>query len=481
MPTIGQDYGQVDEWTRRGEEVCARVYGDNYSKLRDSVRALHPAIDAWMITEGYGRTLGRPGLDLMRRELCTVAQTAVLEAPRAAPLAPARRAQRGRLVRPDRRCALDRESAAVVRPVEEDQGAVAHSPRGVVAGELMFIDRAVVRVVAGTGGSGASSFARFKYKPKGGPDGGDGGHGGSVYVRGDANLATLLDYRYRNLWKAERGEHGKGKTQTGASSADVFLPVPPGTVVRDADTGELLGEVLQRGRHASASRRAAGAAGATRASPRPPTRRRANGSRARKARSARSSWCSSSSPTSAWSASPTPARARCSRSSRRRVPRSPTIRSPRSSPTSASSVFPGTAPSSSPTSRASSKGAHQGKGLGLQFLQHVERTRVLAFLVPLDSPDPQGVYDRLRHEVGQYSEALAATPHVVSAHQARSAPAGRSGTRRCVPPEAAGILAVSSVAGTGLEELKEYLWKFVEQPRREEAPVEAWRRGGTHE
>jgi 4-carboxymuconolactone decarboxylase len=78
----GQDYAQVAEWTRRGEEVCATVYGENYRKLRDSVRALHPAIDAWMISEGYGRTLGRPGLDLMRRELCTVAQTAVLEAPK---------------------------------------------------------------------------------------------------------------------------------------------------------------------------------------------------------------------------------------------------------------------------------------------------------------------------------------------------------------------------------------------------------------
>jgi 4-carboxymuconolactone decarboxylase len=78
----GQDYGQVPEWTRRGEEVCATVYGENYRKLRESVRMLHPAIDAWMITEGYGRTLGRPGLDLMRRELCTVAQTAVLEAPK---------------------------------------------------------------------------------------------------------------------------------------------------------------------------------------------------------------------------------------------------------------------------------------------------------------------------------------------------------------------------------------------------------------
>ncbi|MGZ8398647.1 MAG: carboxymuconolactone decarboxylase family protein, partial [Gemmatimonadales bacterium] len=77
-----QDYGRAAEWTRRGEELCAVVYGDNYRKLRESVRSLHPAIDSWMITEGYGRTLGRPGLALKLRELCTVAQTAVLEAPR---------------------------------------------------------------------------------------------------------------------------------------------------------------------------------------------------------------------------------------------------------------------------------------------------------------------------------------------------------------------------------------------------------------
>ena len=76
------DYALAGEWTRRGEEICAVVYGDNYDKLRESVQRLHPAIDSWMITEGYGRTLARPGLDLLRRELCIVAQTAVLEAPR---------------------------------------------------------------------------------------------------------------------------------------------------------------------------------------------------------------------------------------------------------------------------------------------------------------------------------------------------------------------------------------------------------------
>jgi len=76
------DYKRVAEWRRRGEATCATVYGDHYRKLRENVAALHPALDAWMVAEGYGRTLSRPGLDLPLRELCVVAQTAVLDTPR---------------------------------------------------------------------------------------------------------------------------------------------------------------------------------------------------------------------------------------------------------------------------------------------------------------------------------------------------------------------------------------------------------------
>lgn len=75
-------YADHPEWTLRGEATCRAVYGDNYAKLRQNVRALHPALDAWMLTEGYGRTMSRPGLDLLRRELCVIAQTAVLNTPR---------------------------------------------------------------------------------------------------------------------------------------------------------------------------------------------------------------------------------------------------------------------------------------------------------------------------------------------------------------------------------------------------------------
>ena len=76
------EYAAHDTWARRGEATCSTIYGDHYDKLRANVRALHPALEAWMVTEGYGRTLSRPGLDLKARELCTVAQTAVLRTPR---------------------------------------------------------------------------------------------------------------------------------------------------------------------------------------------------------------------------------------------------------------------------------------------------------------------------------------------------------------------------------------------------------------
>ena len=111
----------------------------------------------------------------------------------------------------------------------------------------MFVDRVLVKVEAGTGGSGQTSFRREKFAPMGGPDGGDGGRGGDVIVRGDRNLTTLLDYTYRDAWKAERGQHGEGSNRTGRSGEDIVLPVPPGTVVRDAETQEFLGEVMEEG------------------------------------------------------------------------------------------------------------------------------------------------------------------------------------------------------------------------------------------
>jgi GTPase len=348
----------------------------------------------------------------------------------------------------------------------------------VVAGELMLIDRAVVRVVGGAGGSGASSFARFKYKPKGGPDGGDGGHGGSVYVRGDRNLATLLDYRYRTVWQADRGEHGKGKTQTGASAEDVYLPIPPGTVVRDAKTGELLGEVLESGDTLRVARGGRGGRG--------------NARFATSTHQAPREW--------------EPGEEGEDREIElvlKLIADVGLVGEPNAGKSTLLSVvsaarpkiadYPFTTlePNLGVVGLSGNRsfvmadipgiieGAHHGKGLGFRFLQHVERTRLLAFLIPLDAEDPQAVYHRLRNEVRQYSPALADKEHVVVLTKQDLLPPGHR-LPQLEAPEAGAVRAISSATGQGVEELKEYLWKQVEQVKtaQPEETVAPWRDEG---
>ena len=110
-----------------------------------------------------------------------------------------------------------------------------HGDRGLSG---VFVDYAEIEIAGGVGGSGAEAFRREMGVPFGGPSGGDGGRGGSVILRADAQLATLLDYRYQQHYRAERGQHGQGKNRTGRDGEDLLLRVPVGTMVRDAGTGE---------------------------------------------------------------------------------------------------------------------------------------------------------------------------------------------------------------------------------------------------
>ncbi len=112
---------------------------------------------------------------------------------------------------------------------------------------MKFVDEARVRVQAGNGGRGSTSFRREKFVPFGGPDGGDGGHGGSVYLRAAAGINTLVDYRIERLWRAQHGEPGSSNDCTGRSGEDLYIPMPIGTVVRDAETGEVLGDLAREG------------------------------------------------------------------------------------------------------------------------------------------------------------------------------------------------------------------------------------------
>jgi GTP-binding protein len=112
---------------------------------------------------------------------------------------------------------------------------------------MKFVDEALVQVSAGSGGSGCLSFRREKYIPRGGPDGGDGGDGGSVYLQADSNLNTLVDYRYVRQYKAANGQPGSGANCTGKSAEDLIMLVPVGTTALDEGTGEIIGDLTYDG------------------------------------------------------------------------------------------------------------------------------------------------------------------------------------------------------------------------------------------
>lgn len=112
---------------------------------------------------------------------------------------------------------------------------------------MKFVDEATIKVKAGDGGNGCVSFRREKYIEFGGPDGGDGGDGGSVYLVADQNLNTLVDFRHRRHFAAERGKNGSGRNCTGRKGEDIEIPVPVGTIVHDDETGELIGDLVKAG------------------------------------------------------------------------------------------------------------------------------------------------------------------------------------------------------------------------------------------
>src|SRR2546423_9236958 len=127
----------------------------------------------------------------------------------------------------------------------------------------MFYDHTKIYVKAGDGGNGSSHFRREKFVPRGGPDGGDGGRGGSVYLEATTNLNTLIDYRYRHHFKAEAGGAGMRQKMHGAKGEDVVLRAPLGTIVRDADTNELIADLVEDGQRVMVARGGRGGLGNT--------------------------------------------------------------------------------------------------------------------------------------------------------------------------------------------------------------------------
>lgn len=121
---------------------------------------------------------------------------------------------------------------------------------------MKFIDEAKIQVIAGKGGDGSASFRREKYIPKGGPDGGDGGRGGSVYAVADCNINTLVEFRYTRIFKAQKGENGRGAQCYGKGGEDLIIRVPVGTVFSDLNTGEAVADLAWNGQQVCLAREA---------------------------------------------------------------------------------------------------------------------------------------------------------------------------------------------------------------------------------
>lgn len=319
----------------------------------------------------------------------------------------------------------------------------------------MFIDRVVVNVKAGDGGSGITSFRREKFVPMGGPDGGDGGRGGDIVIVGDSNLSTLLDYTYRDSWTAPAGDHGSGSNKSGRSGDDVIMPVPVGTVITDASTQERIGEVLESGDRIVVAKGGRGGKGnshfatATHQSPREyqpgedgeirtlelELKLIADIGLVGQPNAGKSTLLSVIS------------------AARPKIGDYPfTTLSPNlgvvqlpDNRTFVVADIPGII-----------EGAHEGRGLGLQFLRHIERTRALAFLIPIDAVDWQTEYDQLRAEIAAYSEELAQKPHCVVFTKMDLL--GDDEAPPIEAPDAFGIFAISAAGRTGLQPLLAAWW-----------------------
>jgi GTPase len=326
---------------------------------------------------------------------------------------------------------------------------------------MQFIDEARISVKAGDGGNGCISFRHEKYIPKGGPDGGNGARGGSVIIRADRQLNTLLDFKYKRSYRAERGENGRGKDQGGKSGKDEVIKVPCGTLVRDALKGKTIVDLLHDGDEFIIAHGGKGGRG--------------NGEFATPTNQA-----------PRFAEPGTPGEERELILELKLLADVGLVGFPNAGKSTLISVVSAAKPkiadypftTLTPNlglvryAGGSSfviadipgliEGAHEGKGLGIQFIRHIERTRVLVFLVESNSEEPKKDYKILLNELASYNPAITKKKKIVALTKMDIV--NETDKKKLVKIKfGRGVVTIpiSAVSGEGLRELLDEMWKVL--------------------
>jgi len=318
----------------------------------------------------------------------------------------------------------------------------------------MFFDEAKIYVKAGDGGNGCVSFRREKYVPLGGPNGGNGGKGGDVYLAANPRLNTLVAFKRRIHFKAQRGDHGRGKGQKGRQGDDVYVEVPPGTVVRDAETGEFVADLTEEGQRALVAQGGRGGRG-------------------------NAAFATSTNQAPRIAERGAPGQERWLYLELKLIADVGIVGVPNAGKSTLLSVVSAARPKIAAypfttlepnlgvvalgdyTSFVMAdipgliEGAHAGAGLGHEFLRHIERTRMIIHLLDGASADPLADYQSINGELALFDPALARKPQLVVLNKMDlpQAQALWPSVEQAMKAQGQKALSISAVTGEGVKEM----------------------------
>lgn len=331
---------------------------------------------------------------------------------------------------------------------------------------MQFIDQVDIQVQGGRGGDGLVAFRREKYVPAGGPSGGNGGRGGSVILNAVENLQTLLDFRYNHLFKAEDGQRGGPNNRTGASGRDRLIEVPCGTVVYDAETGEIIGDLIAPGQTLCVAQGGKGGLG-------------------------NQHFLSNRNRAPEWALPGLPGEERSLRLELKLLAEVGIIGLPNAGkstliaalsaarPKIADYPFTTLVPNLGVVRKPSGdgtvfadipgliEGAHLGLGLGHEFLRHIERTRLLLHLVDITSTDPVADYTTIQAELQAYGRGLSDRPQVLALNKidaiAQDAAQVEAIATQLETLSGSPVFTISAVTHDGLDTLMHRVWQMLDE------------------